>query len=110
MAENKSGIRPVEYKVLIRPDEEKGFVELKGGHKLWKPDETKERDQHAAMEGVLVEASPLAFSYDEWPEDSPRPQAGDRVIFARYAGINTRGADGRDYRLMNDKDIVAVRS
>lgn len=106
---NMSGIDPVEYKVVVLPVEEKGYVELKGGFKLHKPDETKERDKHAAMEGELVAISPLAFGYEQWPEESQKPRVGDRVVFARYSGITLTGRDNKEYRIMNDKDVVAVR-
>lgn len=101
---NPSGIMPTEYKVLIAPKitEEKS----KGGIIL--PDTTKERDQHAQMEGVIVAVSPLAFSYDNWKEDSRPPQVGDRVLFAKYAGALVTGRDGVDYRIVNDKDVAAV--
>lgn len=107
---NPSGIEPVEYKVLVRPNKEEGHIELKGGFKLYKPDETKERDQHATMEGVIVAMSPLAFGYETWPEGARKPQVGDSVVFARYSGLNIKGRDTLEYRLMNDKDIVAVRT
>jgi len=103
------GIACIEYKVLVRPVEETGEITLKGGFKLLKPDETKERDQHAAMEGEIVDISPFAFSYEEWPAGARKPQLGDTVIFARYSGITVKGADHIEYRLMNDKDVVAVR-
>lgn len=103
------GIEPVEYKVVIKPVEEKGYVELKGGHRLLKPDETKERDKHAAVEGEIVAISPFAFSYEEWPKDARKPQVGDTAIFARYSGNTINGNDGAEYRIMNDKDIIAVR-
>lgn len=100
---NQSGIQPTEYKILIAPKltQEKS----KGGIIL--PDTTKERDQHAQMEGVIVATSPLAFSYDNWKDASP-PKVGDRVLFAKYAGALVTGADGKDYRLTNDKDVAAV--
>lgn len=107
---NPSGIEPVEYKVLVRPNKEEGHIELKGGFKLYKPDETKERDQHATMEGMLVRMSPLAFTYETWPDGTRKPEVGDAVVFARYSGLNIKGKDGIEYRLMNDKDIVAVRT
>lgn len=100
------GIECLEYKVLVKPAEEKGYVELKGGFKLHKPDETKERDEHATMEGEVVAISPLAFSYEE---GAPKPNVGETVVFQRYAGLVIVGADGIKYRLMNDKDVVAVR-
>ena len=109
LAKPDCGIVPVEYKVLVRPVQESGEIQLKGGYKLYKPDETKDRDQMAAMEGELVAASPLAFTYETWPEGYAPPKPGDTVVFARYSGINIKGNDGLEYRLMNDKDIVAVR-
>ncbi|WP_299477016.1 hypothetical protein [uncultured Paracoccus sp.] len=99
---NLSGIDPLEYKVLVLP--EKVEEKTKGGILL--PDEVKERDQHAAMCGKLVAMSPLAFSYEE---NAPKPDVGDTLIFARYAGVIIKGADGLDYRIMNDKDVVGVR-
>ena len=106
---NASGIEPTEYKILVRPIEEDGAITFKSGFRLLKPDETAEQDRHAAMEGSLVALSPFAFSYVEDWKQARKPQVGDRVIFARYSGINVKGNDGRDYRLMNDKDLVAVR-
>lgn len=105
----KHGITPLEYKVLVRPVEETGTIELKGGFKLYKPDEVRDRDQHASMEGTVAAVSPFAFTYEEWPKGATKPNEGDKVVFARYSGITVKGNDGVDYRLMNDKDIVAVR-
>ena len=105
----KHGIVPLEYKVLVRPDQDAGHIELKGGFKLLKPDETRERDQHASMQGVVAAISPLAFTYEEWPEGATIPAVGDRVVFARYSGVTITGNDGVEYRAMNDKDIIALR-
>lgn len=104
----RCGITPVEYKVIVRPVEETGVIKFKSGFELVKPDETKERDQHAAMEGTIVAVSPLAFSYEEWPAGARKPEVGDTVIFARYSGITVKDGDA-DLRIMNDKDIVGVR-
>lgn len=106
---NLSGIVPVEFKVLVRPHVDDGTVTFKSGFKLLKPDETRERDDHASMEGDLVAVSPFAFSYEEWPAGARKPEPGDTVVFARYSGITIKGDDGQDYRLMNDKDVVAIR-
>lgn len=103
---NQSGIFPTEFKVLVQPI--KVDEKTKGGIIL--PDETKERDQFAQMQGVLVAASPLAFTYadnEAWGEAS-RPRPGDKVMFARYAGAAVKGKDGADYRIISDKDISAV--
>ncbi len=101
------GIRCLEYKVLIRPTVDDGTITFASGFKLHKPDETRERDDNATMEGVVVNMSPLAFSYDD---NAPRPDIGQSVVFQRYAGLRIKGADGCEYRLMNDKDVVAARS
>ncbi len=103
---NTSKINPTEYKVLIAPivvDEK-----TKGGIIL--PDEFKGREQFAQMEGHLVAVSPLAFTYadDEAWGDSAKPKPGDKVLFAKFAGAAVKGMDGKDYRIVNDKDIAAV--
>lgn len=104
-AVNPSGITPMEYKVVVLPKQELGYVELKGGFKLHKPDETKERDQHAASQGVVVAVSPTAFTFEV---GAPKAEPGQTVLFARYSGMTHKGKDGVEYRIMNDKDIVAV--
>lgn len=105
MTLNTSGIYPVEYKILIaaKTVEEK----TKGG--IFLPDDTKEREQFAQMEGTLVACSPLAFTYDDWKDANP-PKPGDRVLFAKYSGAKVTGKDGKEYRLVNDKDVAAVLS
>lgn len=104
---NESKIHPTEFNVLVLP---KAVDErTKGGIIL--PDESKEREQFAQLEGTLVEASPLAFTYHDGtvPMFNP-PKAGDQVLFAKYAGAVVKGKDGRDYRLIKDKDLTAVLS
>lgn len=96
------GIECLEYKVLVKPVEAAKVT--KGG--IYIPDETKDRDDAASMEGTVVDISPLAFSYEE---NAPRPEIGQTVVFQKFAGIRVKGADGCEYRLMNDKDIVARR-
>ena len=102
---NPSGILPTEFKVLVRPNEVAAVT--KGGIHL--PDESKERDQYAQIEAVLVAVSPLAFTYVErWPEGAAVPVVGDRVLVAKYAGTRVKGSDGVDYKLCSDRDIGAI--
>jgi co-chaperonin GroES (HSP10) len=102
--QNPSGIQPSEFKVLILQDEVEKIT--KGGIHI--PDEAHERDQYAAMTGVIIAVSPLAFTYENWPEGARKPSVGDRVVFAKYAGAVCKGKDGVEYRLVNDRDICAV--
>ncbi len=99
---NPSGIRPVEFKVVILPK----AVEEKIGS-IIVPVEKQERDKYATMEGVIVAVSERSFSEaDIWGSNPPK--AGDRVLFAKFAGLRRQGKDGKDYLVCNDKDVVAV--
>lgn len=99
------GLRPVEFKVVIEP---KPVQEIsKGGIIL--PDMTKDHEKYAATEGRLVAVAPAAFSYineDEW--HGQKPQVGDKVLYAKYAGFRFKAPDGKEYLVANDKDVVAV--
>lgn len=105
MSINKSGINPTEFNCLVLPDpvEEK----TKGGIIL--TDAHRDADKHATVEGVLIAVSPLAFTYSDWPAERYKPKIGQKVIIARYGGNLFKGNDGLEYRLLKDKDILAVR-
>jgi chaperonin GroES len=105
MKSNPSGISPIEYKVLVEPIE----VDEKSKGGIILPDEHKDRQQFAQMQGTLVAASPLAFTY-EGAVDWAKPKPGDRVLYAKFAGAVVDGKDGKKYRLINDKDVSAVLS
>lgn len=93
----------MEYNCVIRMDP----TESKTPGGIIIVDTKKDRDELATDEGTLIALSPLAFSYADWPEGVDQPKAGDRVLFAQYAGrIWERG--GVKYRLIKDKDVVAV--
>lgn len=100
---NESGILPRHYNVLVKPDEV--AEQTKGG--LFIPETVKEKDEFGRTEGVMVAASPLAFSYAEWP-DNTKPQVGDRVIFPRYNATKIKGRDGVEYWMLKDEAIAGV--
>jgi co-chaperonin GroES (HSP10) len=99
-AVNRSGMWPVEYKILIAPEvvEEvsKGGIVLAG--------KTTEREAMAQVKGTLVAVGGNAF--EDWK--GMTPEIGDTIWFAKYAGYVVKGADGKDYRLANDKDCSAI--
>ena len=99
-----SGIRPVEFNVLVKQDP----IETKTRMGLVLPDEVIERQKHAQTRGVIVEISPLAFNEDVWPAGMDKPKPGDRIAFARHAGTFIEGNDGEEYRIVKDKDVVAL--
>ena len=101
---NNSGIRPVEYNVLVRPVD----VEQKTKGGIILPESKIEKDAFARTEGVIVAASPLAFDFAQWPDPAQKPKVGDQVIFSRYNADEVTGRDGGKYWLMKDKAIVGV--
>lgn len=97
---NTSGMQPVEYKILIAPE----VVEEVSSGGIVLATKTTEREKMAQVKGKLVAIGGNAF--EDWAD--PKPQLGDTIWFAKYAGYVVNGADGAEYRLANDKDISAV--
>lgn len=100
VGERNPGISAKHYKVLVLPDQVSDTTS--GGIAL--PEMTKDKEEMGQTEGVLVSCGSQAFC--DW--DDP-PTAGQRVVFARYAGQSITGEDGFSYRLMNDNDIGGIR-
>lgn len=103
LADCNPGLQPTEYNVVIAPAQ---MVEKIGSILL--PDSEKERMGMALQVGRIVALSPIAFNYDSWPSDDAKPRVGQLVWFARFAGGLFEGIDGREYRIVKDKDIGAI--
>jgi len=102
MKDCKPGIRPTGFNVLVAlpaQDKKIGSIII--------PDNISDRDRLAQVEGRLVAVSPAAFDFAAFP-DGDAPKAGDAVMFAKFGGITVNGRDGKEYRLLTDKDITAV--
>ena len=108
MGENKSGWKPWGDYILIRPD----MIAKKTSGGVALPDDLAERMQLAAITGVIIECGDEAF---KWNADRTRrtegrvPQAGDRVIFEKYAGKPIIGEDKNNYRIMEDKSVGGIQ-
>lgn len=96
-------LQPVEFNVVVELDHEE--EKTAGGIIL--TTQKVERNRLEETEGTLAAVSPFAFNYDEWPAGARKPEIGDRVYFARYAGILTE-CDGRWVRIIKDKEVVAI--
>ena len=117
---NTSGIFPKGNRVVVKPDELEEVTE--GGIVL--PETVRAPHQQGQAMGRLVAAGP-----DSWVESTELTERfiggrwvpferktagysqafaeiGDRVLFARYSGIQVTGADGETYRILNDLDIT----
>lgn len=104
MTTNTSGISPTEYNVLVECRE--ADTVTAGGIQL--PDSVIARKQAMMTRATLIAVSPLAFTYERWPDGARPPQVGDTVIITKAAGVEVEGLDGKVYRMMKDKDIGAV--
>lgn len=101
---NPSGIEPVDVKVLVLPD----AVEEKTAGGIIMPEQARDRERMAQTRGTLVACGGGAF--EDWNDNAYRPKPGERVIIDRYAGVRVEGADGENYQLINDTDVLAVLS
>ena len=96
----KPGMKPTEYRVLVKPDP----VERKTEGGIVLPESVAEQREMAQQKGSLVAVGGNAF--EDWNGDIPK--VGDRILFGKYKGFEAEGADGEKYRLCNDKDITAI--
>lgn len=97
---NNSGLHPVEYKILIEPEE----VERKTESGIILTDKVTDREKMAQVRGKLIAVGGNAF--EDWLP--PIPKVGDTVSYAKYAGLIVEGSDRKEYRLANDKDITSI--
>jgi len=97
--ENGSGLKPVGRAVLVQtyePELKSSVIEI--------PAFAKERMAMLDQRAQVVEIGENAW-YDE---PGPRACVGDKVLIAKFAGYMAVGpADGKPYRLINDRDIFA---
>ena len=97
---NKSGLKPLGRAVLVEPYEPEvtqGLIAI--------PDHVKAKTQMVEQRAIVVDVGAAAWE----DESQPRAAAGDKVLITKYAGYLAVGpADGKSYRLVNDRDIFAA--
>ena len=122
---NTSGIYPLLDRVVVRPD----AIEEKTSGGIIISELVSERHQQAQVAGELVAVGPDAFVHSrtvverlidgdlkvveirtEGYRPEHVPKVGDRVQFAKYGGLVNIGADGLEYRVLNDRDITCLVS
>ena len=106
-ATNGSGIRQLlDFHVLVKPDD---VVEVTAGG-IALPEQSRDAERRAIVRGIIVMIAPGAFNYHAFT-DEQMPKIGDRIIMAKYVGSRIEGRhtrDGRDYVLINDKDVLGI--
>lgn len=95
---NESGLRPLGRAVLVEhyePEKRDSLIEL--------PDMVKDRTLMVEQRARVIECGPAC-----WPDEPARAVPGDLVLISKMAGYMAVGpADGKRYRLINDRDIFA---
>lgn len=96
---NTSGLKPLGRAVLVEhyePERKKSLIEL--------PQSVHERAITLEQRARVIEVGEAC-----WPDEPPRARPGDLVMVSKMAGYMAVGpADGRYYRLINDRDIFAA--
>jgi len=106
---NESGIIPLGFKVLVKIKELEETT--KGGIII--PADTREKEEAASQIATIVDYGKAAFTIgvadlpNEW---DVQPEIDNEVVLNRYAGITIEGTDKKEYRLINDKEILAILS
>ena len=91
-------IKPLGDRVLVEPAEEKEVK--KGGIII--PDTAKEKP----MEGIVV-ALGTGKTDDDGKKVPFEVKKGDRVLISKYGGTEIK-VDGKEYKILNSDDILAV--
>jgi len=100
-------LQPIEYKVIVKPDlieeTDEAIKRFKAmGMEL--PAAEKERDKLKQITGTLISIGGNAFA----DMLGLLPKIGDKVYFAKHAGLILVADDKTEFRMMSDKDITAV--
>ncbi len=97
--ENRSGVRPLGRAVLVEyyePERKETRIIV--------PETVREKEVLVEQRAVVIEIGPAC-----WPDEPARARPGDRVLIAKFSGYALRGpADGKLYRMVNDRDIFAL--
>ena len=94
-------IRPLGDRILVEPIEEEE-VTIAGG-KLVLPDTAKEKPQ----QGKVLAIGPDIITEDE-NGNIVGPKVGDIVIYAKYAGTTFKTAEGKEWLILREDDILGI--
>jgi len=93
-----TNIRPLGDRVLVEPAEEKEVK--KGGIII--PDSAKEKP----TEGIVI-ALGTGKTDDNGKKVAFEVKKGDRVLVSKYGGTEIK-LDGKEYKILNSDDLLAV--
>lgn len=99
---NTSGVHPCGHAVLVKP-----YVSQKKDSLIVLPDTVKDRTQMLEDRATVIEIGKAAWQ----DEPEARCKVGDRIYIPYLAGRTVpseHALDGQLYRLINDRDVIAV--
>ena len=91
-------LQPLEDRIVVRPSESEATT----ASGLVIPDTAKEKPQ----EGQVVAVGP-GKTLDSGEVAAPGVNAGDRILFSKYAGTDVQ-VDGEDHIIIREDDVLAV--
>ena len=91
-------VRPLQDRILIKRVEEE--TKTKGGIII--PDSAKEKPQ----EGLVVAVGP-GKTLDSGEVATPGVNAGDRILFSKYAGTDVN-VDNEEHIIIREDDVLAI--
>lgn len=101
---NPAQVQCIEFRVLLKVMGVESIT--KGG--IYRAVEDIERELFAKSKAQLISFGAEAFCDPSGNPIVNRPEPGDFVMIAKYAGITVRDKDFNLYRFANDKDVVAI--
>jgi co-chaperonin GroES (HSP10) len=107
LEECKPGIRATGFALIVALPPDDDFATINGRKtSLLLPDQVKDRERMAEVRGRIVSISPAAFDFADFGGEAPKE--GQIIVFARHVGIVTQGEDGREYRILQDRDCWGI--
>ncbi len=91
-------IRPLADRILVKPIEAE--EKTKGGIVL--PDTAKEKPQEG-----LVMATGEGKMLEDGSVKAIEIKKGDRILYGKYSGSEVE-ADGKEYLILNESDVLAI--
>lgn len=106
---NTSGIVPLDHRLLVLHDVVSDKFE---GTSLIRPDAERDKQKYAQTKATVIACGDMCWAeakHDarQFGVNASFPEPGDRVLVGRYTGDTHKGADGKEYTVLNDSDVIA---
>ena len=96
---SKLKVRPLADRLIVEPLEQ----EERTASGLFIPETAKEKPQ----QGLVLAVGPGAFAEDKAERIAMDVKAGDKVLFAKYAG-NEIKLDGKELKILKESEVLAI--